>query len=107
MGENRQMVRLQAAPHRGCDVSMAFKLTKASASNISEGHALVDQLKERQSSIVETAETLAADHGYDDTKLIVKCWDDHQIKLVIDIRNMWRDPDKTSSVGRLSLIFIP
>lgn len=77
------------------ELPVAFKLTKASASDITEGHALVDQLEERQPTIVKTAETLAADRGYDDTKLIVKCWDDHQIKPVIDIRNMWRDADKT------------
>lgn len=56
---------------------------------------MLEQTKERQPELLETAETLAADRGYDDTKLAVKLWDEHQIKPVIDIRNMWRNPDKT------------
>lgn len=91
------MVRLQAASDRRCDdeLPVTFKVTKASASDITEGHELLHQMQERQPEILKTAETMAADRGYDDTKLIVKCWDEHQIKPVIDIRNMWRDTDKT------------
>lgn len=77
------------------ELPVMFKVTKASASDITEGHALLDQMQERQPEILKKAETLAADRGYDDTKLIVKCWDEHQIKPIIDIRNMWRDTDKT------------
>lgn len=39
--------------------------------------------------------TMVADRGYDDTKLITKCWDKYRIKPVIDIRNLWRDGDRT------------
>jgi hypothetical protein len=56
---------------------------------------LIDQTASQQPEILETAEILTADKGYDDTKLITKCWDEHQIKPVIDIRNMWKDTDKT------------
>nr|WP_223298966.1 transposase [Paenibacillus darwinianus] len=52
-------------------------------------------MEKRQPEMLKTAETLAADRGYDDTKLIVKCWDQYQIKPVIDIRNMWRDGEET------------
>ena len=31
-------------------------------------------------------------------KLIVKLWDEYQIKAVIDIRNMWKDGEKTKLV---------
>ena len=77
------------------ELPVAFKVTKASASDIPEGHALLEKMEKRQPEILKTAETLAADRGYDDTKLIVKCWDKYRIKPVIDIRNMWRDADKT------------
>lgn len=77
------------------ELPVAFKVTKASASDITEGHALLEQMQERQPEILQTAATLAADRGYDDTKLIVKCWDEHNIKPVIDIRNLWKDPDST------------
>ena len=38
---------------------------------------------------------MAADKGYDDTKLIQLCWDEYKIKPVIDIRNMWKDGEET------------
>ena len=33
-------------------------------------------------------------------KLIVKLWDEYQIKAVIDIRNMWKDGEKTKIGNR-------
>lgn len=35
------------------------------------------------------------DRGYDDTHFIRSLWDDHGIKPVIDIRNLWKDGDPT------------
>ena len=37
--------------------------------------------------------------GYDDGKLVIKLWDDHQIKPVIDIRNCWRDGEESKLVS--------
>ncbi|GAV24904.1 hypothetical protein ciss_17320, partial [Carboxydothermus islandicus] len=68
------------------ELPIAYKVTKASASDIKEGHALLEQMEKRQREILEKAETIAADKGYDDTKLIEKCWDQYKIKPVIDIR---------------------
>ena len=36
-----------------------------------------------------------ADRGYDDSKLHRLLWDGHRIKSVIDIRNLWKDGEKT------------
>lgn len=77
------------------ELPVTFKLTRASASDSTEGHAILKQMNEKQPGLLETAETMACDRGYDDTKLNVALWDQHQIKPVIDIRNMWKDPDKT------------
>jgi len=77
------------------ELPVAYSVTKASASDVTEGHALLERMQEKQPEILEAAETLAADRGYDDTKLIVKCWDEHRIKPVIDIRNCWKDGEKT------------
>jgi hypothetical protein len=88
------------------EMPVAFKVTKASASDITEGHALLEQVQQRQPDLLKAAETLAADRGYDDTKLLVKLWDDHSIKPVIDIRNMWKDPDKTRLLeGRENVVY--
>jgi hypothetical protein len=88
------------------ELPVAFKITKASASDISEGHALLKQMEKRQPEILKKAQTLAADRGYDDTKLLVKCWDKYSIKPVIDIRNMWKDPDETRVLqGRENVVY--
>ncbi|MDI6603576.1 MAG: hypothetical protein QME35_00280 [Thermoanaerobacteraceae bacterium] len=46
-------------------------------------------------------ETVEADRGYDDTKLIIKLWDEYKIKPVIDIRNMWKDGEKTRQLSNI------
>lgn len=80
------------------ELPVAFSVTKASASDIVEGHALIDKLAKERPEILESCETMTADRGYDDTKLIVKLFDEHQIKPVIDIRNMWKDGEETRAL---------
>jgi hypothetical protein len=77
------------------ELPVAFAVTKASASDVKEGHALIDRLAKERPALVERCEALLADKAYDDTKLIVKLWDEHRIKPVIDIRNQWRDGEET------------
>ena len=77
------------------ELPIAYSVTKASESDINEAHRMVDKLGEERPYILEKCETLEADRGYDDTKFIEKLWDKYEIKPVIDIRNMWKDPDKT------------
>lgn len=72
-----------------------YSVTKAAEFDVIKGRRMLKQLAENQPEIMEKAETLAADKAYDDTKLIVACWDDYRIKPVIDIRNTWKDEDKT------------
>ncbi|NMA75089.1 MAG: transposase [Bacteroidales bacterium] len=77
------------------ELPVAFELTKASASEVKQAHNMVDDLNKAHPELIEKCETLAADRGYDDTKLHKKLWNDYDIKPVIDIRNMWKDPDET------------
>ena len=62
------------------ELPVAYKVTKASASDTRGGNALLEQIKEKQPEILWIAETWTGDKGYDDTKLIEKCWDQYQIK---------------------------
>ncbi len=88
------------------ELPVTFKVTKASKSDITEGHALLKQMQENQPKLLEVAETMTSDRGYDDTKFIVDLWDNHRIKPVIDIRNMWKDPDKTRLLkGRENAVY--
>jgi len=88
------------------ELPIAYKITKASASDTRGGHALLEQLKEKQPEILRIAETWTGDKGYDDTKLIEKCWDQYKIKPVIDIRNMWKDGEETHLLsGRTNVTY--
>jgi len=76
------------------ELPLAYQVTKASSPDIKAGHALLKQMEVRQPEILRMAETLAADKGYDDSKLIKKCWDQYRIKPVIDLRHMWKDGEE-------------
>ncbi|MDY0404254.1 transposase [Virgibacillus sp. 179-BFC.A HS] len=81
------------------ELPVFFSVTKASVPDINEAHKLLEKMKEKQPALLENAETMAGDKGYDDTKFIANLWDDHGIKPVIDIRNMWKDGESTRLLG--------
>ncbi len=81
------------------ELPVAFKVTRASTSDVITGHDLVDELNEDHPEIVDTAQWLAADKAYDDVKLIEKLWDTYGIKPVIDIRNLWKDGEESRLVS--------
>jgi hypothetical protein len=49
-------------------------------------------------AILERCTYGLGDRGYDDGKLVKKLWDEHWIKPVIDIRNMWKDGEETKAL---------
>ena len=77
------------------ELPVAFELTKASTSEIKQAHKMIEALDRKHPELIEKCETMGADRGYDDTKFYVKLWDNYGIKPVIDIRNMWKDGEKT------------
>lgn len=77
------------------ELPVAYELTKASTSEVKQAHKMIDNLNDKHPKLIERCETLEADRGYDDIKLYKKLWDEYLIKPVIDIRNMWKDKDKT------------
>ncbi len=88
------------------ELPVAFEVTKASASEMPQGRALVKDLKARHEQLVDDCQFLAADKGLDDTKLITELWDDCGIKPVIDIRNMWQDGEETKLVdGQRNVVY--
>ena len=77
------------------ELPVAFKVTPASHSEVKQAHVLLDEIDANNPEILEQCATLIADRGYDDGKLITKAWDDHKIKAVIAIRNLWKSSDNT------------
>jgi len=86
------------------ELPVTFSLTPASHSEVKQAHLLVDDLSEIKLPVLERAKHLSADRGYDDSKLIIKLWDEHKIKAVIDLRNAWRDNEETRVVNGFSNI---
>ena len=80
------------------ELPVAFSVTPASHSEMKEAHILIGALSEKRPQTLETANYLSADRGYDDGKLIIKLWDEHSIKPVIDIRNLWRGGEETKAL---------
>jgi len=77
------------------ELPIAYSVTKASVSDVKEAHRFIDEFRSNSYELLGNATVLSADKGYDDTKLIERLWDDHEIKSVIDIRNMWKEKDET------------
>jgi transposase len=72
------------------ELPVAYSVTKASASDLTVGKKMIDDLAVERPSVLEIAQLLLGDKAYDDTDLIRKLWDEHNIKPVIDIRDLWK-----------------
>ena len=77
------------------ELPVAFEVTKASTSEVKQAHKMIENLDKKHPELIEACETFEGDRGYDDSKLNMILWDDYAIKPVIDIRNMWKDGEKT------------
>ena len=72
------------------EMPIDYKVTRASASDITIGREMVKDLASSSPKVLENAEFFLGDKGYDDTKLITTLWNEHHVKPVIDIRNLWK-----------------
>ena len=72
------------------ELPVAYRVSKASASDITVGKEMIEHLASERPFVLENADFLLGDKAYDDTDLITKLWDDHSIKPVIDIRDQWK-----------------
>jgi transposase len=81
------------------ELPVAFTVTKASKPESPQAHKLLAETAKTQPAIMEVCELFLGDKGYDDGKLIRLLWDEYRIKPVIDIRNHWKDGEKTRLLG--------
>lgn len=88
------------------ELPVDFRLTKASAAEQPMAIEMLDALAERAPVVAERAKHLSADKGYDDGKIIVKTHDELDIAPIIDIRNLWKDGEKTKMVkGSTNVVY--
>jgi hypothetical protein len=77
------------------ELPLDFVVTRASPNEMKIAHQLVDRLEVQRPEILDRCEYLLADRGLDNGALIEKLWTGHEIKPVIDIRNLWTQGEDT------------
>ena len=77
------------------ELPVAYSVTRASTTDITQAHEMIDEIEEGRPELLDGCETFLGDKAYDDTKLVSGLFDDHAVKPVIDIRNMWKDGEDT------------
>ena len=91
--------------HIICDVTtelpVAFQVTKANKDEKKVMLELLNDLPDKQCGL---AETIALDRGYDSIDMI-KTIKGLGILPVIDIRNMWKDPDTTKQYKNTNIVY--
>jgi len=87
------------------EMPLAFSMTKASAGDPDHLLPLVDELQNRHPRLHQQAEELTGDKGYDSLDNYCELHDDHDIKPVIDTRQLWKDPAPRTLFGHRYDVF--
>jgi hypothetical protein len=72
------------------ELPVAYAVTKASASDLTTGKQMLEDLAGHRPQVLAEARYLLGDKAYDDTDMITGLWDEHAIKPVLDIRDLWK-----------------
>ena len=83
------------------ELPIEYTVTKASASEKKE---LVKHINMLDKNLRDRIETLTADKGYDDAK-IINFLSENDIKSVIDIRNLWKDGETTKQYKNTNIVY--
>ncbi len=83
------------------ELPIEYTVTKASES---EKEQLKKHIKILPKKYVERIDTLTADKGYDDKK-IIEYLKEYEIKPIIDIRNMWKDKEQTLQYKNSDMVY--
>jgi hypothetical protein len=73
------------------EIPVAFEITRASQSEVVKLDEMTDALFEETPALAERCQDFSADRGLDSGPMKAKLWDDHQIRPLIDTREMWRE----------------
>lgn len=77
------------------ELPVIYEVTKASVHDSPVLKKLMEGMKERHPELLKRCEHLTADRGYDSKENNANLFDDYKIIPVIDIRDMWKDGEKT------------
>ena len=82
------------------EVPVGFEVTRASRSDTTRLLPMMERLEDRHEWVMERAEGLSGDKGYDSEENNRKLYDDYGIKPIIAIRHDWKDGEQTRSLSR-------
>jgi hypothetical protein len=80
------------------EVPVGFEVTRASGSDTSRLLPMMARLEDRHEWVVDRAEDLSGDKGYDSQENNRELYDRYGIKPIIDIRHDWKDGEETRSL---------
>lgn len=81
------------------EVPVGFEVSRASRSDTTRLLPMMERLKDRHKWVVERAEDLAGDKGYDSEENNREVYDRYGIKPIIAIRHDWKDGEQTRSLS--------
>ena len=77
------------------ELPLAYTVKKASTAEQPVMRQMINELHIRHPDLLSRCEHALLDKGYDSHETICHLWVKYQIKPIIDIRNLWKDTDKT------------
>lgn len=80
------------------ELPIAYKVTRASKNDGLILKELLEKTGDRHAEIVKRTEELSGDRGYDSEENNKLLWDEYSIKPLLDIREMWKDGEKTRAL---------
>ena len=76
------------------ELPVAYTLANAAQAEQPTGLSLVGELVGDHPDLTSRCDYLLGDKGYDGTEYHAGLWDNHRIKCVTDIRDMWKDEEQ-------------
>jgi hypothetical protein len=77
------------------ELPVGYTITKASVHDSPMLKPVMAELKKKHPELLEGAEDISADRGYDSADNNASLMDDYKVKPIIDIRHMWKDGETT------------
>ncbi len=68
------------------ELPVAYSVTKTSVPDINEAHDLLEKIEKERPSLLCQTEEMSGDKAYDDTRFIVKLWDNHRYTKYVERR---------------------
>ena len=87
--------RLHLVVDADAELPVGYEVTKASISEQPVMTKLFAELKKTHPELLERCDHAMFDKGYDSTGRVCDLWDLYGIKAIVDIKNMWKDGEKT------------